>query len=175
MKIAIVYTSKSGFTKQYAVWLSEALSAPLLELKATSAEHLKGFDIIVYGGGLYAAGIQGLKELKSWLPTLGSPKLVVFATGATPDREDVVPLLIQTNFTPEEQPSANVFYFRGGFDFAKLTTIDKILMTLMKWKIQTTPAEKRTADQRGMLASYEHPANFCRKEAIEPLVNFVKI
>lgn len=174
MKIAIVYASKSGFTKHYAEWLAKDLSVPLFELKKTAPEQLQMYDLIIYGGGLYAAGINGLKRFKKWLPELKHPQLVVFATGATPDREDVVPLLLRHNFTQEEQPHVKIFYLRGGFNYEKLTPVDKFLMTAMKWKIKIKRPDQRSLDEKGMLASYTHPADFTKRTAIDPLLAYIK-
>jgi hypothetical protein len=60
----------------------------------------------------------------------------VFASGASPYREEIIPEVLDKNFSPEQQKIIKFFYMRGGFDFSKLRFIDKILMTLLKWKIK---------------------------------------
>lgn len=59
-KIAVVYASKYGSTKQYAQWIAEELSADLFESNKIPINELKEFDTIIYGGGLYAGTIKGI-------------------------------------------------------------------------------------------------------------------
>ena len=59
-KCVVVYKSKYGATKKYAEWIAEDLHADLFEGKAASADALTAYDVIVYGGGLYAGGVSGL-------------------------------------------------------------------------------------------------------------------
>jgi len=72
----------------------------------------------------------------------------------------------------EEQKQIQFYYFRGGFDFNKLNLINKILMTLFKWKIQLK--RHKTPDEKGMLAAYSKPMDFTKKENIKGLVEYVR-
>lgn len=174
MKMAIVYASKSGFTRNYAKWLSETLAAELIELSSVTNGQLEHYDLIVYGGGLYAGGINGLKKFKNITLGYQHQKTIFFATGATPNYPDVLPTLLKTNFKADEVGSVNLFYLRGGFDISKLTRIDRILMQLFKWKIMCKKESKRTTDERGMLATYDHAADFTKVKYIEPILAVIK-
>ena len=59
-KTAVVYGSVYGSTKQYAQWIADALSADLYENKSLDISVLDPYDIIIYGGGLYAGGVTGI-------------------------------------------------------------------------------------------------------------------
>lgn len=76
------------------------------------------------------------------------------------------------NFTAEQQKQIRFFYLRGGFDFKKLKPVDKVLMTLLKWKLKLK--KEKTADERGLLAAYEKPADFRSKKKIEELVAYMQ-
>ena len=59
---AIVYTSNTGFTKEYAQMLSEKTGLPMYDIKSAKKEVEKGSDII-YLGWLMAGSIKGCKKM----------------------------------------------------------------------------------------------------------------
>ena len=93
MNIAVIYRSKYGTTKRYAEWIAEALDAQLFESHTIKATQLIDFDMVVYGGGLYAGGISGI-NLVTKNPC---KKLVIFTVGfATPENTDYSDILKKT-------------------------------------------------------------------------------
>lgn len=173
MRTVVVYKSKTGFAKKYAEWIAEALSADIFDAAKVTIDMLTAYDTVVYGGSLYAGGINGIKYITQNLDKLKNKKIVAFATGASPSREDVINEVQNKNFTIAEQKCIRFFYLRGGFDFSKLTLINKVLMLLLKWKLQMKNQQKLTADERGMLASYNKPVDFTRKENIDEIIAYV--
>ena len=173
MKAVVVYRSKSGFVKKYARWIAEAVGADLFRAEEVDIDRLLSYDTIIYGGGLYASGINGVDLIKRNVEKLKGRKIVVFASGASPVREDTLSEVRDRNFTPEELEHIRYFYLRGGFDFSKLAPADKVLMTLMKLKIRMKKKEKRHVDERGMLSAYSRPVDFTRKANIADLVEYV--
>lgn len=65
MKTIIIYESGTGFTEQYAKWISEALDCECKKLKKVSPSELKEFDRIVFGGWIIGGGIMGLEKMRS--------------------------------------------------------------------------------------------------------------
>ncbi|MCR4429667.1 MAG: flavodoxin domain-containing protein [Tepidanaerobacteraceae bacterium] len=171
MKTIVIYKSKTGFTKKYAEWIAEELSADIFEASRVSADMLEAYDIVIYGGGLYAVGINGVKLITKNLDRLHGKKVVVFATGMSPRREETIAEIRSRNFTSEQLKTIRFFYLRGGFDYGKLKPFDRILMTLLKWKIQMK--KELTPDEKGMLAVYDRPADFRRKEDIGEIISHV--
>ena len=173
MKTVAIYKSKTGFAKQYAEWIAGELAADLYESSQITIEQITAYDTVIYGGGLYVGGINGVKLITENLDKLQGKKVVVFATGASPGREEEIREVRNSNFTPVQQKQIRFFYLRGGFNYHKLTLIDKVLMALLKWKMKLKPKTKLIADERGMLAAYEQPADFTRKKNIEELISYV--
>jgi len=171
MKTVVIYKSKTGFAKKYAEWIAKALSADIFEASQIDIDLLTNYDTVIYGGGLYAVGINGVKFITKNLEKLSGKKLVVFATGATPPREDAINKVRNMNFTPEQQKTIRFFYMRGGFDNRKLKPIDKILMRLLKLKLKSK--KQLTPDERGMLSAYNIPVDFTREKNIAELVVYV--
>jgi len=171
MKTVVVYKSVSGFTKKYAEWIAEDLEADLLKLEKVDMDILVKYDLIIYGGSLHAVGISGINMIKNNLNKLRDKNIIIFATGASPSRESTVSEVRDRNFSAEEQKQIQFYYFRGGFDFKKLNLINKILMTLLKWKIKLSRG--KTPDEKGMLAAYSQPMDFTKKEDIKELLEYV--
>lgn len=173
MKNIVIYKSKTGFTKKYAEWIAEDLSADIFEVSKVTMSILTSYDNIIYGGSLYAGGIIGIKLIKENINKLKDKKVVVFATGASPLREDVINEVRNKNFTKEQQEEIMFFYLRGGFNYSKLNPFDKFLMILLKWKIKSKKEEELTNDEIGMLTAYDKPVDFTMKKNIEGIITYV--
>jgi len=169
--IAVVYTSKYGSAKQYAEWIAEELNASLFEAASMTPAQLLTFDVVVYGGGLYASGINGVK-----LITKNPCKsLVLFTVGlANPDTTDYSEIL-RKNFTQELLSKAKVFHLRGGIDYKKLNFVHRIMMAMVKKiKVDKKPPEQRSDEERAFLEAYGKKIDFTNKAAITPLVDYVR-
>jgi len=172
MKTLVLYKTSSGFTRKYAEWIAEELSADIFDVAKFDANKLDDYDNVVYGGSLHAVGIIGVKFITKNLDRLKGKKLAVFATGASPVREEVIREVRDKNFTQEQQKYIRFFYLRGGFDINKLKFIDKLLMTLFKWVIQRK--KELTPDEKGMLEAYKKPVDYTRKENVQEIVSYIK-
>lgn len=173
MKIVVIYKSKTGFTEKYAEWIAEELSADIFDISKVNIHRLNKYDTIIYGGSLYAAGIIGIRLITKNINKLKDKKLVVFATGASPLRDNVVNEVIDKNFSLDEQKHIKFFYLRGGFNYNKLNLFDKFLMTLLKWKIKKKKQEELSDDEIGMLAMYDKPVDFTDKKNIYKIITYV--
>ncbi|MGI6668808.1 MAG: flavodoxin domain-containing protein [Acetivibrionales bacterium] len=171
MKTVVIYKSNTGFTKKYAEWIAEELSADTFDIAGITADNLVPYDAVVYGGSLYATGITGIKFIKRNLDMLKDKKVVVFATGATPAGEETIREMRDRNFTPEQQKHIKFFYFRGGFNYDKLKPFDKFLATLMKWMLKRK--KELTPDERVILAAIDNPVDFTDRKYIGEIVAYV--
>ena len=170
LKIAVIYKSQYGTTKQYAEWIAETLEAELYEASAIKPAQLMDFDVVVYGGGLYAGGVSGAK-----LVTKNPCKsLVLFTVGlADPKITDYSEILART-FTSEQIEKTKIFHLRGGIDYSKLGFAHKGMMAMAKKMIEKKPMSERTSDDHGIIETYGKKVNFTDKAAIEPLVAYVR-
>lgn len=173
MKTVVIYKSKTGYTKKYAEWIAEALSADIFEVANVEVNILTKYDAIVYGGSLYVSGIIGVKLITENIDKLKDKKLAVFATGASPSRAEVITEVLNKNFTQEQQKYIRFFYLRGGFNYSKLNLVDKFLMTLLKLKIKGKKKEELSSDEIGMLAVYDKPVDFTMQNRIDEIVTYV--
>lgn len=170
-KVIVVYKSKSGFTKTYATWLAEELKGDLKEARNVKVEDLKSYDTIIYGGGIYAKSINGAKLITKNYEQLKDKKLILFAVGSTPVREESNKFIREANIPANQMDHIHFFYLRGGFDYNKLTAFDKVLMSMLKVKLKNV--KKPDPDQKGMLAAYEHPLDFTKEKNLQPIIDYV--
>ena len=169
-KILVAYTSKYGSTRKYAEWIASALNADLFEAKAVKREVLNQYDAVIYGGGLYAGGIAGVK-----LVTNNPCKnLVVFTVGlANPGATDYSEI-INKNFSAELIAKTKFFHLRGGIDYKKLSPGHKVMMAMMKSMILKKPESEREADYKEFLDTYNSKVNFEDERTIDPIIAYVK-
>lgn len=172
LRTVVIYKSISGFTEKYASWIAEELKADLYDTRRISAAKLFEYDLIIFGGSLHAVGINGVKIIKENLPRLSDKKIVIFAVGASPPRENVLDEVKNKNFSDEEQKNIIFFYLRGGFDYSKLDLTNKILMSLMKVRLRMK--KSLTSDEKGMLAAYAKPVDFTKKENIKQITDYAR-
>ena len=170
-KIAIIYKSHYGATKQYAEWIAEALDASLFEMSQVKPPQLMDYDVVVYGGGLYAGGINGAK-LVAKNPC--KQTLVVFTVGlADPETTDFSDIVTKS-LSQKVASQSKVFHLRGGIDYSKLGVFHKTAMAMVKKKAENTPVAERTKDDVMMIETYGKKICFMDKDSITPLVEYIR-
>ena len=168
-KIAVIYKSKYGATKRYAQWIAGSLEAELFEASGVKPSQLQDWDVVVYGGGIYASSISGVKLVAE----NACKSLVVFTVGiADPAITDYSDILAK-NFKPERLPQVKAFHFRGGIDYAKLSLVHKGLMAMVNKHAQKKPTEQRTSDDLAVLETYGKKADFTDESATRLLVEYI--
>jgi len=168
--IAVIYKSNYGTTKQYADWIAEALGADLFESSSIKPEKLMTYDIVVYGGGLYASGILGVDLV------IKNPcnRLVIFTVGlADPDTTDYTEILTK-NLPADLRNTVKVFHLHGGIDYKKLGFIHKKMMAMLKKQLDKKPAQERTEENKYFLETYGDKIDFTSKKTIVPITTYVQ-
>lgn len=169
-KILVTYTSKYGSTGKYAEWIASALSADLFTAKEVEPKVLSQYDVVIYGGGLYAGGIAGVK-----LVTKNPCKnLIVFTVGLADPNSTDYSTIINTNFTPALLEKTKFFHLRGGIDYQKLGPVHKAMMAMMKGMIQGKPESERDAEDKEFLNTYNTKVHFEDKQTIDSIIAYVK-
>ena len=124
MKVLVTYQSKTGFTKQYAEWISEELKCDLKELK--SVKDVNDYDLVIHGGWIMGGVIKGVKKIKK----LDPKKLIVFGVGLTPKKDLNTDKMIKDNKL-EDTP---FFYFEGGTNPKKMGIVGRTIVKLVTKK-----------------------------------------
>lgn len=177
-KCIVVFESKYGSTRRYAQWISQALSCPLIERKEAKIQKLLSYDTIIYGGGLYAGGVSGIKLLTDNYEKLRDKHLILFTCGlADPqDSENVAHIRegLSKALSSEMIEHIQLFHLRGGIDYAKLGFIHKNMMKMLhSVMIKKEPSELREEDKQ-MLETYGKTVDFTDQTTIYPLIEYVR-
>lgn len=171
-KILVLYKSNYGYTKTYAEMIAEELTCDIEEATNFSPDFLQDYDTIIYGGGLYAIGINGIKLIKQNFDKLQDKNIIVWATGSNPGRPSEMEEVWKQNFTDDMLKKIRAFYLRGGFDYEKLSGRHKFMMGVLKLKLQAT--KNRSEDDEGLLKAYDTAEYHCDKKNITELVDYVR-
>lgn len=171
MRTVVIYKSKTGFTKKYAEWIAEELSADIFNVSKAKASTLTNYDTIIYGGSLHASSINGIKFIIQNMNKIKDKKVVVFATGASVVREDVINEVANKNFTMDAQKYIKFFYLRGGFNYSKLSPFDKMMISLFRWILKRK--QELSSGEKGMLALFDKPVDYTMKENINEIITYV--
>ncbi|MBQ4066197.1 MAG: hypothetical protein IJD22_01010 [Clostridia bacterium] len=121
---AIVYTSNTGYSEQYARLLGEKTNLPVYSLSESGAE--KGTSVI-YIGWLMAGFVSGYDKAKK---RYSVEAIIGVGMGETGTQLEAVR---KNNKVPGSVP---VFVLQGGFDMNKLKGIYKFMMKLMVKKLK---------------------------------------
>lgn len=130
-KIAVVYKSKRGSTKQYAQWIAEETGADLFDADQCKSPDLSDYDTIVFGGWLRAGGLQGIEFLRKNMDTFCVKDVLAFAVGLNVDGIAARQECRDINFKKELE-NVPCYFLRGAYQPDKIKGGDKIIMGIMK-------------------------------------------
>ncbi len=174
MNAIVIYKTKYGSTKTYADWIADELNCEAIDAKCVKAEDLLKYDVIIYGGGLYAEVINGVSLITKNIEKLAGKKIVVFSTGITPIecRDYYDKLVLDKNFKGDLKERIKVFNFLGKMILNELTPVHrmaiKTLKKLMSGKENPTELEKLLAEL------CDANGDFTDKSEIYELIGYVK-
>jgi len=176
MRIVVIYQSKTGYSKEYAEWIAEALKAEVRDLKSAKKMDFSTCDWVIFGGGVYASRINGLKRLRELLGGQEGGRLSIFAVGASPPGQRNTGQLIEKNLKDWLRP-VEFYYFQGGFDPEKLSPGMKLVIAGVKRvlgrKLKKHP-ETLTEDDHLFLEFFNSVHHHSDPGQIKDLVDFVE-
>ncbi len=149
---AIVYTSNTGKTAEYAKLLGERISLPVYSLKEASKKLQKGSEII-YLGWLFASNIKGFKKAAKRYSVSAVCGVGLGDTGSQIENVRSIAKV------PAETP---LFTLQGGMDKSKLTGINKFMIDMLTKGLLSK--SNRTEEEEKMLALLEAGGHFVSEE-----------
>ena len=170
MKSIVIYNSQTGFTKQYAQWISEGAGCECVSLKEAGKIKLADYDAIVFGSWFMAGGITKFAWFKKQMASLAQAgkKLFVFAVGASPAESPMVPLAMDKVLTEDEKKLVKLFYCPGGLSYEKMGGFSRFMMKMYaKALASKKDASEDDRNQAKMIASSYDISN---KSYIEPII-----
>ncbi|MDO4978478.1 MAG: flavodoxin domain-containing protein [Eubacteriales bacterium] len=175
MKI-IIYGTQYGAAKKYAEELSRRT-----EIDCVSYEEIEDINIygtIVYIGSLYAGGVQGMKKTMAKYNAGTDKKLIVVTVGlADPtDKEntDHIKGGVKKQLPAAIFEKATVLHLRGAIDYTKLNFKHKTMMSLLVKKAKNLPEEKKNAEVRALIETYNQVVDFVDFESLSSVIDEMK-
>lgn len=172
MRIAVIYKSRTGNARRFAEMIAEELNADLFSSNKFHIERLFTYDTIIFGGGLYARGVYGLRNIINNLDVLGNKNLIVFATGATTPTKQQVDTVLKNNFSERLLSRFKVFYLHTGINHNKLSWVDKMYIRMMKRRLERK--QSRTDEENSLLTAYTNTMYYDEEATVKPIIEYVK-
>ena len=173
MKTLVVYTSQTGFTKRYAQWISERVSADLFDIKDVQNENgsfFRRYDSIVYAGwcvcGKVAKANWFFEKAENWK----DKNLVIVSVGAALNGSKEAEMALNKILTDEQKTYIKAFYCQGGINYEKMNLASKLTMKAYAGSLKKSKDE-RLSDMGNMIA---HSYDVSDKNFIEPIVAYLK-
>lgn len=142
---AIVYTSNTGHTREYAQLLSGALRLPAYEL---GSEPAKG-STIIYLGWLKAGKIEGYKKASKKYNIAAVCAVGMYTTGTHTDE------VRKGNSIPSQTP---LFTLQGGIDLDALKGLHKFVINMLLKGL--SDKKDKTEDDEQLLHLIESGGNY---------------
>lgn len=164
--MTIVYTSETGFTKEYATLLAEMTQLPLYDWD-TALTTLEKNVPIVYLGWLRAGKVVGLDKAKKQFQIQA-----VGCVGIRPDIEN----MNQTLRKMSAVPSQGGFFLQGGYAPDKVQGGKKkalqMVFALLSKAIQSQKSLK--PEEEALLRVMKEGGSFVSKENLLPLATYIR-
>lgn len=175
-KVVVIYESKYGYTKRYAEWIAKALSCPLFERKQFHPKDFSKYELIIYGGGLYAGGVSGIKLLTQNWNILSGKKVILFTCGlADPNEPENVSSIrksLSKVLTKEMLAHMHLFHLRGGIEYSRLNFVHKTMMSMLRKMLLKKDSHELNEEASQLLATYGKCVDLTDRESIRPLVEY---
>ncbi|MEA4895022.1 MAG: flavodoxin domain-containing protein [Oscillospiraceae bacterium] len=176
-KTAVLYQSHYGSTKLYAQHIAGILNADLYDLALSKGLDYTKYDTIVFGGGLYAGKINGIKFLAKNTDRLVGKNLVVFTVGiGDPALAANARSILKSagRALPKElMKTAHIYSFRGSLDYSGLKFAHRMMMKILKGVLSKKKEEELTDDDKTILQSFSEKVDYTDTSAALPLLEYV--
>jgi menaquinone-dependent protoporphyrinogen IX oxidase len=134
----MIYESKYGSARRYAEWISKALSCQVFTRKQFNPRNISHYDTIIYGGGLYAGSVSGIKFITRNRDKLSDRTVILFTCGLMdPENPDNICHIRNSllRLLPEDiLTHLHLFHLRGGLDLSRLSLLHKFMMSILRIK-----------------------------------------
>lgn len=174
MNTAVIYKSHYGSTETYAKWLAEDLNADLLQADRVKPADLQRYQTIIYGGGLYAGSVNGIKLLTDNFECLKDKALYLFTVGAAdvsdPENTKAIHGALAKKLPPALLERLHIYHLRGGMRYSQMSFIHRMMMKMMVKMLRKKPERELRAEDKLMLETYGQDVDFTDRVTIVPLV-----
>ena len=176
MNKIILYGTQYGTTKKYAEELSKRTNIQAISFK--EVKDINSYDTIIYFGALYAGGVFGMSKTIHKINNISNKKMILITVGLADPKEEENITNIRNNMKQQLKKEifdkAKIFHLRGGIDYTKLKFSHKIMMKLLYNTVKKLPEEKKTAEDRAMIDTYNQKISFVDFSSLDDIVREIQ-
>ena len=150
---AIVYTSNTGHTREYALLLGEQTGLPVYSLDEANSQ-LSGGSPVIYLGWIHASHVKGYAKAASRFDLCAVCGVGLCDTGTLTSE------VRKATSIPEDIP---LFTLQGGIDRSRLKGMDKLMISMLTKGLasqkQRSPQDDRMLELLRKDENYVSPEN----------------
>lgn len=164
---AIVYTSNTGYTKEYAELLAKRLGLPMYSLKEANKALNKG-DEIIYLGWLMASMIKGYSKAAKRYTIAAVCGVCLGSTGSQ------LEAVRKSNSLPSTLPT---FTLQGGYDKTRLHGMYKLMMGMVEKSLIKQICEKdvQTEEDKVILNMLQNGGSAVSEKNLKDIYSLIKL
>ena len=159
---AIIYTSKTGHTRQYALLLGKEIDLPVYSYDE-AISRLSGESPVIYLGWIHASHVKGFSDAVKRFSVCAVCGVGLCDTGT------LIPEVRKATSVPEDIP---VFTLQGGFDRSKLKGMDKLMISMLTKGLAAQ--KQRSAQDERMLELLSKDANYVSPENLAGILQWYR-
>lgn len=156
---AIVYTSKTGFTRQYAMMLGEKTGLLVYSLEEAISKLPAGCEVI-YLGWIHAGCVQGFGKALKHFTVCGVCGVGLCDTGT------MIGEVRKATGISEDIP---LFTLQGGMERGKLKGMDKLLISMLTKGLASQ--KQRTPQDERMLQLLSRDGSYVSEENLQAVLD----
>ena len=177
MSSIIIYGSQYGTTKKYAEELSKRTNIQAISFE--NVKEINDYNKIIYLGGIYAGGVLGMSETLKKLNNISNKTIILATVGlADPTDEGNINNIknnIKKQLKKEVFGKVKIFHLRGGIDYTRLKFVHKTMMRLLYNAVKNLPDEKKTAEDKAMIDTYNQKVNFINFSDLDSIIEEIQM
>lgn len=154
----IVYASRYGTSREYAVKIAEEKGYPLCSYNEIQ-DNIKQYDEIIFIAPVYAGKIYALDKFLKENNKLGEVKLTLVIVGVyNPNRENNtsnINKLVSEMLKKSKFKLQAIHHLHGKLKVDKLSFMHKMLIKALYRKAKKSPADQLSDNDRDIVAAYE--------------------
>ena len=159
---SIIYTSKTGHTRQYALLLGKEIDLPVYSYDE-AISRLSGESPVIYLGWIHASHVKGFSDAVKRFSVCAVCGVGLCDTGT------LIPEVRKATSIPEDIP---VFTLQGGFDRSKLKGMDKLMISMLTKGLSAQ--KQRSAQDERMLELLSKDANYVSPENLAGILQWYR-
>ena len=159
---AIVYTSNTGHTRQYALLLSEQIGLPVYSLSEAGTQ-LSGGRAVIYLGWIHASRVRGYARAARRFELCAVCGVGLCDTGT------LISEVRKATSVPEGLP---LFTLQGGIDRDRLRGVNRLMISMLARGLASQ--KQRSAQDERMLELLSRNANHVRPENLDGVLQWYR-